>query len=93
VKYSYYQTMLKDRKIQDNESEEMLDIIFSNHVFDLGNVFGWGDTSVYGNNSIANFMNIIAFSGSNTFASTFESISNKIQSDLDATIEKFNEKN
>lgn len=93
VKYNYYQIMLKDRKIQDNESEDMLDIIFDNHVFDLGNVFGWGGASVYDSNSISNFMNVVAFSGTNTFTSTYETIKGTIQSNLDETIETFKEKN
>jgi len=92
VKYNYYQVMLKDRKIQDNESEKMLDLIFDNRVYDLGNVFGWGGASIYDSNSISNFMNTIAFSGSDTFVSTYESIKNTIQADLDKTIENFNKK-
>lgn len=88
VKYNYYQVLLKDRKIQDNESEEMLDIIFGNRVYDLGVVYNWGGTN-FDENSLASFMNSIAFSGSNTFVSKYESIIDKIQSDLDATVEAF----
>ncbi|PKM61448.1 MAG: hypothetical protein CVU97_07175, partial [Firmicutes bacterium HGW-Firmicutes-21] len=90
VKDSYYQIMLKQRKIQDDESEEMLDLIFDNRVYDLGNIFGWGGESGYDASSINGFMNAIAFSGTNTFSSTYDSIKSKIQSDLDDTINQFN---
>lgn len=85
VKYNYYQVMLKLRKIKDNESEAMLDLIFDHKVFDLGNVFNWG-----GATGINSFMNTVAFSGTNTFASTYESVKDAIQADLDKTIETFN---
>lgn len=89
LRHSYYQVMLKDRKIQDNESEEMLDIIFDNRVYDLGIIYGWGGAGVYDQNSIANFMNGVAFSGTNTFTSTYDSIKGKVQADLDATIDEY----
>ncbi len=88
VKYNYYQVLLKDRKIQDNESEQMLDIIFGNRVYDLGVVYGWGGSN-FDNDSLASFMNTIAFSGSNTFVSKYESIKDKIESDMETTIESF----
>lgn len=91
TKHAYYDIILKGRKIQDDESEGMLDIIFNNRVYDLGVIYGWGGTSQYDTNSIGNFMNTIAFSGgqSMTFASTLESISGKIQSDLEEDIAYF----
>lgn len=88
VKYNYYQVLLKDRKIQDNESEKMLDIIFGNRVYDLGVVYGWGGSN-FDENSLAGFMNKIAFSGSNTFVSKYESIKDKIESDMELTLESF----
>lgn len=88
VKYNYYQVLLKDRKIQDNDSEAMLDIIFGNRVYDLGVVYGWGGTS-FDSNSLASFMNTIAFSGSNTFTSKYESIKDAIEADMEATIDSF----
>ena len=69
----------------------MLDIIFNNRVYDLGVIYGWGGANQYDTNSIGNFMNAIAFNGgqSMTFASTLESISGKIQSDLEEDIAYF----
>lgn len=89
VKYNYYQVMLKSRKIQDLESEQMLDEIFNNRVYDLGMIFGWGGAGIGDPDSISYFMNTIVFSGTNTFASKYESIKSKIQTSLDNTIEKF----
>ena len=91
TKHAYYDIILKGRKIQDDESEGMLDIIFNNRVYDLGVIYAWGGTSAYDTNAIGNFMNSIAFNGgqSMTFASTLESISGKIQSDLEEDIAFF----
>ncbi len=89
VKVNYYDIMLKNRKIQDNESEEMLDLIFANRVYDIGAVFTWGGESIYDQNGIGTFMNQITFDGSNTFISKFEAVKDKIQSDLDEAIEHF----
>ena len=91
TRHAYYDTILKQRRIQDFESEDMLDEIFNNRVYDLGVIYGWGGSSAYDTNAIGNFMNAIAFNGSQsmTFASTLESISSKIQSDLDEDIAYF----
>ena len=39
----FYEIQLKGRDARDDESEEMLDLIFSTRSFDLGPVFNWGD--------------------------------------------------
>ncbi len=90
TKDAYYNVILKLRKIQDNESEAMLDKIFADRVYDLGIVFHWGGTGVDDSNAVSAFMNSVAFSGSQTFASTLESISGLIESDLDETLDAFN---
>ncbi len=79
VKTSYYDTLLKMRKLQDNEGAEMLDLIFDSRVYDYAIIFGWGGVNT--------FMNPIAFSGSNTFTSAYESIESKIEADLEKTID------
>lgn len=89
TKHAYYDVILKLRKIQDDESEAMLDKIFADRVYDLGIVFNWGGSGVDDPNSIGAFMNNVAFSGSQTFASTLESISSLIESDLEETLEAF----
>ncbi len=91
TKHAYYDTILKGRKIQDYDSEDMLDIIFNSRVYDLGVIYNWGGTSTWDTNSIGLFMNDVAFSGGTTmtFASKLDSIKDKIQTDLEDDIEWF----
>lgn len=84
TKNAYFEVILKLRKIQDNESEEMLDKIFDGRVYDLGVIYGWGGT-----NSIGTFMNTVAFSGNQTFSSTLESITPTVEADLLKTLTSF----
>ncbi len=93
TKYAYMQTILKERKLQDYESEEMLEIIFANRVYDLGIVFNWGGTGPYDANSIANFMNGVAFSGTMTFQSRIEEIQGVVNKAIETTMDKFTSKN
>ena len=83
VKTNYYDNMLKLRKLQDDDGEAMLDIIFGNRVYELAAVYSWGATSVYDANSLVNFMNTVAFSGSNTFTSSFEAIEPTVKADIE----------
>ncbi len=89
TKEAYVEVILKGRKIQDFESEAMLDKIFSDRVYDLGIVYCWGGTGVDDPNSIGSFMNDIAMNGTETFSSTLETIGTKVQSDLASTLEDF----
>lgn len=79
VKTSYYDNLLKLRKLQGEDDEKMLDIIFEGRVYDYGILFQWG--------GINTFMNDIAFSGSNNFQSKFESIEGSVESAIEKTIE------
>lgn len=89
TKQAYVDVILKLRKIQDNESEAMLDKIFDERVYDLGIIYNWGGTSYADANSIGGFMNNIAFSGNQTFVSSLESITSLVESDLQETLESF----
>lgn len=89
TKEAYVEIILKLRKIQDDESEAMLDKIFAERVYDLGIIYNWGGSGPADANSIGNFMNVVAFSGTQTFASTLESISSKVESDLANTLSTF----
>ena len=91
TKHAYYDVILKKRRIQDYDSEDMLDFIFAGRVYDLGVIYNWGGTSTYDTNSIGSFMNSIAFSGGQTmtFASRLEAIQDKIQADLEKDVEYF----
>ncbi len=39
---SYYESQLQSRFVRDEESQDMLDIIFTNRAYDLGVYFDWG---------------------------------------------------
>lgn len=78
TKYAYYEQLLKGRKITDPDSEEILDDIFDNRVYDLGIVYGWGDVNT--------IINTVVWSGNNTFASSLDSSIGTIQSKMDETI-------
>ena len=86
VKSAYIDVIMKERKIRDNDSEDMLDIIFDSRVYDFGSVFNWGGTSEFDTASITGFMNDIAFSGTNTFVSRWDEIGSAVQSAMEDTI-------
>ena len=77
----YYDTTLKSKRLMDESSEEMLDIIFSNRIMDLANIFSWDDCIQYYNSMI--------FSGSNAIPSYMESHQPAMQKGIDDTIEAF----
>ncbi len=85
VRVAYFDVIMKERKIQDYESEHMLDIILDNRVYDFASIYNWGQ-SAHGSGSFTGFMDKIAFEGTNTFVSTWESIESAVQADLDATV-------
>lgn len=89
-KEAYIEVIMKNRKIQDDESAEILDLIFESRVYDFGTVFNWGGASEGDVKSITGFMNNIAFhSGTNTFVSTWETIASGVQTALDETVDKY----
>jgi ABC-type glycerol-3-phosphate transport system substrate-binding protein len=72
---AYYDIQLKYRDARDNESSEMLDIIFSSRTFDLGAAFNWGNT-------LTNLMMMDM-----NYVSRFESIMDGAQVALEQTLE------
>jgi len=85
TKEAYFEIVLKLRKIQDDESEAMLDKIFNERVYDLGIVFNWGGNA----SAVGTVMNNVAFSGKQTFVSSLESVEQVVQSDLQKTLDTF----
>ena len=66
--YNYYETVLKRKAVRDNDSVEMLDLIFENRIFDIAIAL-----------KLKNIDNIIRDSikgDNNTFMSKFASVSN-----------------
>ncbi len=82
--YAYYELVLKNRRVVDDESKDMLDIIFTNRVYDLGVVFNWGNI-----NQVMALGNSITTSGTSQFASYWDSISSSVEAAMNQTIEAF----
>ena len=73
---AFYDMQLLGRDTRDNESEEMLDIIYQNVVYDPG--------LVYMINGMANTYNQVRTQRTNVFVSKYESSKDLAQKDIDA---------
>jgi len=80
TKIAAYDNILIIRQMRDVESEEMIDIINANRRFDLGGIFRWG--------GVSELVPATIKSGENKFASRYESASEKIQKEMDKTMEE-----
>lgn len=89
TKRAYFQTIMQDRKVQDTESEEMLQIIFDSRVYDLASIYHWGGSNEADLNSISGFMNAIAISGTNTFTSQWQAIESIVKADMEDTLDAY----
>jgi hypothetical protein len=78
---SYYEVALKTKLSRDNESSDMLDIIFETRIYDLGRVYNWGDVS--------STISVLAEKKTNDYISQSEKKASKIQSAMETTIEFF----
>ena len=75
VTHAYYDVILYQRDARDNESEEMLDIIFSNIVYDMGECFNFG--------GIKQVFYNLAQNRSTDIVSELAAIDGKLHSDVD----------
>ena len=78
----YYDRTLKNKRfLDDDDSPQMLDIIFSNRIVDISVAFNWDDCIQYYNQTIWN--------GSTELASTLESKIPVFNSEMQKTIDYF----
>ena len=77
----YYETTLKSKRLLDDSSEQMLDIIFSNRIMDLANIYNWNDCIQY--------YNSLVFMNSNGVVSYMEGKYSGMQQAMNETIEAF----
>jgi ABC-type sugar transport system, periplasmic component len=80
----YYNVMLKEKELRDEESKEMLDIIFANRVYDLGEFFQFG--------AFPSAFLRIRGSGNKDIVSLYKSYESKINAGIDKfidTLDKF----
>lgn len=79
---AFYEKTLKGKYFRDEESGEMLDIIFSSRVYDIGYYSNWGNlhTRLEG----------MSQSAKSDFASVFESTRTKVEDSIAKTVEAYN---
>jgi len=78
---AYYDVSLKTKFMRDDESGEMLDLIFRTRCYDLGHVYNWGGVfDMFFNLPIAR---------NQEFVSAYERILPKIESDMQKAIDNF----
>lgn len=80
---AYYDNALKSRYVRDEESRDMLDIIFATRVYDLGFIYDWGGAG----SMITNM-----FIGNQTgYASQWKRIEKVVTKAMERSLEKFAE--
>ncbi|MCQ2431277.1 MAG: hypothetical protein MJ175_01600 [Clostridia bacterium] len=81
LRAAYYDTTLQGKVLRDNDSAEMLDLIFSNRIYDLAIIYNWGKWDDY--------LIGVRDTKSNKFTSTYESRLSKTEDAINATIEAY----
>lgn len=80
---AFYDVTLAGKTVRDDESLEMLEIIYANKVYDIGYFFMWGDLT----NKVMG-----AWNGNNAnISSMYESAKTAAEGDLENTIKQFTE--
>jgi len=77
---AYIDTTVMNKAIRDDDSAEMLEIIFSSRDYDIARLYGWG--------SVGSMFSGFVASGTVDFASKYAAIEAKFISDIEATMEK-----
>ncbi|MCQ2426687.1 MAG: hypothetical protein MJ070_11190 [Lachnospiraceae bacterium] len=81
---AYYDVTLKTKSARDDESQDMLDLIFSHRILDIGEIFNFGGFSStflsYGSHNQSKKLKAIA--------STYASAESKIESDIESFLDK-----
>lgn len=78
---AYYDVQLKTKIARDDESSEMLDIIFAGRKYDLGSIYNWG--------GLINKFSEAMQKNSPNIVSSLESIEAKIKSEIQKTIDAY----
>ena len=77
---AYYDINLKTKFARDEESSAMIDIILANRLYDLGEIYAWGDTVSYFNN--------LAQGRDESLATYWEKNSGRINTAMQKTMER-----
>jgi len=78
---AYYDVSLKHKLMRDDESGEMLDLIFATRCYDLGQVYNWG--------GIFDIFANLALKKSTDFVSEYEKIMPRIEKDMQKFLDNF----
>jgi len=78
---AYYDNALKTRYIRDEESGDMLDIIFASRVYDLGFIYNWG--------GVGYLIQNMYMKKSSNFASEYAKIEKRVLAEMDKTVQAF----
>ncbi len=81
TRIGYYETTLKRKYAEDEESKLILDQIIENRTYDLGAIYGWG--------GIVSKLQTQLSTRSTNFASTWRSLERVAQSQMNKTIKEF----
>ena len=76
---AYYDVSLKNKFMRDNESGEMLDLIFMTRCYDLGHVYNWG--------GIFDMFHDLPLQKNQDFVSAYEKILPKVEADMQKSID------
>ncbi len=76
---AYYDIALKYQKTRDDDTVRMLDIIFASRGCDIGMIYKWGNMDT--------MLHDLITKPAGSFTSTFEAIKDKAESDMEDTIE------
>jgi len=86
VTYEYYDKTLKNKRLQDTDSPDMLDLVFKNRTFDLAAIYNWGGT----NGALYFYTSLIGAKSDNIVSYTDERLS-IFETAMNETIEAFQE--
>jgi ABC-type glycerol-3-phosphate transport system substrate-binding protein len=78
---AYYEVSLKTKFMRDDESSEMLDLIFNTRCYDLGHVYNWG--------GVFDMLHGLPLGRNQDFVSAYERILPRIERDMQNAIDNF----
>ena len=79
VRRAYFDITITNKTIRDEESAEMLDLIFSTRIYDLGFIFNWNNIG---------YMLETVYPDAGRFVSRYEALEAKAQTQMEKTIEE-----
>lgn len=88
LRQAYYETTLQGMVSRDEQTWEMLDIIFATRAFDLGYIFDFGREGSVNGSGVGYVLVKLARTNSRNFASAYDAIKDKAQAQIDDMLTK-----